>query len=730
MEQLLFLRKILLLTVFLFIPALGFTQVTQDWVARYNGPGDSHDGATAMVVDADGNVYVTGFSYASKPTDDTELFKDIATIKYNAAGEQVWAVRYNGSTNGADHAVDIALDSAGNVYVTGYSTDIDNETDDSDPRSRYDYVTIKYNANGDEQWVALYNGPGNGLDKATALEVDAAGNVYVTGFVYVAGLRYGGSTDYDYATIKYNTDGEVQWIKRYNGPSSLRDVANALALDSAGNVYVTGTSLSDADTFRQSAATIKYDANGNEVWIARYGAPEDVPSFYASDLALDAAGNVYITGYSWSARDSDGLPMYDYTTLKYNAAGELQWDRFFDSGKLAEYQPAPRDDFARALAVDAEGNVYVTGQTGNREEDPDNAFLTIKYSTEGDVLWTAPFDGPGGPQGGGGNDIVLDADGNVYVTGSITMTSEWQNTDYATIKYSPEGVQQWFITYNGPGNYIDNATAIALDAAGNVYVTGQSYLDDESVFYRDMDSEYTTIKYSQTSCTPPTPAIAVIPTSDVYTGGDPTKLYLGYGPQNVRLVASGSERYAWSPAEGLSTTTTVETVFTPTAAGTYHFTVTAFNGSCTATASITITVVDARCGTKGKVRVCHNGRTLCLPPQAARAHLRNHPNDRLGICGEAPVVEEEKVITVALRVYPNPWQDVAQVEFALDEDVKYSLELYSANGKMLCTVAQGYSKAGELVRQELQARKLQPGIYYFKLVTPNKVQTVRLVLKK
>ncbi|TPE43039.1 SBBP repeat-containing protein [Pontibacter mangrovi] len=592
MERLISLWKHLLLLVILITPFLGFSQVSQEWVAKYNGPGGSHDGATAMVVDSAGNVYVTGFSYAHKPNDDTEAFKDIVTIKYNTAGEQQWAVRYNGPANNADHPVGIALDSAGNVYVAGYSAG--NKTDVYDSRSGYDYVTIKYGANGNEQWVASYNGPGNGEDQATAMEVDAAGNVYVTGFVYVAGLNYGANPDIDYATIKYNTDGGLQWVKRYNGPLSLRDVANALALDTAGNVYVTGSSLSDTTvTRRNSAVTIKYDTEGNEVWTAKYGAPDDTPSVYAQDLALDATGNVYVTGYSWSERDSDGLDKIDYTTLKINIDGTLSWVRFFDSSKLYGATDASRDDFARALAVDAEGNVYVTGQTGNREEDPDNAFLTIKYNTQGDILWAKPYDGPGGPQGGGGNDIALDTAGNAYVTGSITIGPEWQNTDYATLKYSPEGKQQWLMTYNGPDNYIDNATSIALDASGHVYVTGLSYLKNGDVSYLDIDTEYATIKYSQALCTPPTLSISVIPDSATYTGGDPSTILLGYGHQRVTLQASGAEQYVWSPAEGLSDTTVADPVFSPTAAGTYVFTVTGRTDSCSAEASVTITVIQS-----------------------------------------------------------------------------------------------------------------------------------------
>jgi hypothetical protein len=728
MKRLIFLMKHMLLVNFLLIPVLGISQVTQEWVAKYNGSAGSYDGATAMVVDSAGNVYVTGFSFVSKSSIYDEIFKDIVTIKYNTAGELQWAVRYDGPANGADHPVDIALDSAGNVYVTGYSAG--SETDGSDYRSRYDYVTIKYDTNGGEQWVARYNGPGDGWDAAVALEVDIAGNVYVTGSVYVAGSSYGRGTDYDYATIKYNTDGVLQWVKRYNGPSNLRDMASALAIDEAGNVYVTGSSLRDTVSVRlgaESAVTIKYDTNGNEVWVASYSGPENMSSVYTADLALDTVGNVYVTGRSSSELDSDDLPMYDYTTLKYDTTGALQWARFYDS---VQHGAWGGDDFAHALAVDAEGNVYVTGQSGPREEDPDNAYVTIKYSTLGDELWIASFDGPGGPQGGRANAIALDAMGNVYVTGQSSISDGFSDVDYATIKYSPQGVQQWLMTYDGPGNYWDEAIAIGLDASGNVYVTGQSYVSDESVYYTVMDSEYATIKYSQTPCAPPTPSIALVPTSNVYTGGDPSTLYLGYGPQSVRLVASGGESYTWSPATDLSSTATAETVFTPTAAGTYTFTVTAYSGVCPATASVTIKVVDARCGTRGKVRVCHNGRILCLAPSAVKAHLRHHKNDRLGICSDEPAKEDVITVTIPLKVFPNPFGNWANVEFSLPVEGAYRLELYSANGKMLGVVAQGQGKEGQLVRLELKGEQLGEGIYYLKLITQDEVQTVRLVLKK
>jgi hypothetical protein len=133
--------------------------------------------------------------------------------------QQAWVARYNGPGNDYDGAVAIVLDSSGNVYVTG---------DSIGSGSGADYVTIKYNSSGEEQWVARYD---DGLgDAATALAVDSSGNVYVTGQSWSAK-----TSNYDYATVKYNTDGHEQWVARYDGPANDYDYPTGIAVDSSGS---------------------------------------------------------------------------------------------------------------------------------------------------------------------------------------------------------------------------------------------------------------------------------------------------------------------------------------------------------------------------------------------------------------------------------------------------------------------------------------------------------------
>lgn len=139
-----------------------------------------------------------------------------------------WVQRYNGPGNSSDVAQSMALDNMGNIYIAGRSTGIGSDID---------YSIIKYNSNGIQQWEKRYNGPGNGWDAARSIAVDVSGNVYVTGY------SDGGSSSWDYATIKYNSSGVQQWVQRYNGPiGNSIDEASSIAVDVSGNVYVSGSS--------------------------------------------------------------------------------------------------------------------------------------------------------------------------------------------------------------------------------------------------------------------------------------------------------------------------------------------------------------------------------------------------------------------------------------------------------------------------------------------------------
>lgn len=501
--------------------------VTQ-WIARYNGPGNDDDTPLTIVMDASGNVYVTGASIG--------LSYDYATIKYNSAGVQQWAARYNGTGNSEDVATALAVDGNGNVYVTGKSWGT---------TANHDYATVKFNSSGAQLWVNRYNGPANNFDGATALAIDAVGSVYVTGNsgtikynnlgiqqwlishdgttavfaidatnnVFVIGVkttsgyanfkynsagveqsvtRYsvtagipaakfvyaldGSNSVYmlgssnDYIASKYNSIGVLQWTARYNGAGYGLDQAVALAVDVDGNVYVTGWSQK-IKTVDRDFVTIKYNNAGVVQWMTWYNGSEnsnDVPVA----IAVDAGGNVYVAGSSRVMGAAD-----DYITVKYNRGGVEQW--------VARYNgPQKFDDRATALAVDAAGNVYVTGQS--QESSTNSDFATIKYSAAGIEQWAARYNGLGNFIDVS-NAIAVDAAGDVYVSGKSVGST--LISDYVTVKYNSAGTQQWIARYNGSGNYTDEAKALAVDASGNVYVTGFSLGSTTNY-------DYATIKYN------------------------------------------------------------------------------------------------------------------------------------------------------------------------------------------------------------------------------------------
>ena len=366
---------------------------------------------------------------------------------------QIWVARYNSPANGADEAGAIAVDNTGNIYVTGRSYD---------PITSHDYVTVKYNSSGVEQWVARYNGPIDYVDYTFAIAVDNVGNVYVTGD------SYSSVTNPDYATVKYDSSGIEQWVVRYDGPANGYDHASAIAVDNTGNVYVTGWSYSYSTLL--DITTIKYDSSGVEQWVARHDGPMNSWD-YAYAIAIDTTGYIYIAGESTV---SDTLT--DYVTLKYDLSGSLQWAVTYDGS-------AHSMDIAYAIALYNTNNVFVTGSSRGSGTAWD--YATVKYDSSGIEQWVARYNGPGN-SADDARAIVVDNMGNVYVTGSSFGYGD--NYDYATVKYDASGVERWVARYNGPGNDLDRASGLVLDNAGDVYVTGRSSGSGTSY-------DYATVKY-------------------------------------------------------------------------------------------------------------------------------------------------------------------------------------------------------------------------------------------
>ncbi len=657
------------LVVFLVLAtSVASAKVHEVWVARYDGPGNDTDEATALAVDADGNIYVTGESYGSGTRGD------YATVKYAPNGDTLWVRRYTGPGSYTDQANALAVDMSGNVYVTG----------ESFVSSGYpDYATVKYDADGNELWAARYNGPQDWWDQANAVAVDPSGNVYVTGYAGVLGHHM------DYATIKYDPNGDTLWVRLYGGAYNYDDFAHALAVDESGNVYVTGEAR---DVYYPDYTTIKYDSNGDTVWVRRYnGTGNHEDKAYA--LAVDRSGNVYVTGGS-----VEPSYRYDYATVKYDSDGNQLWVARYDG-------PAGSNDYARALVVDASGNVYVTGRSSGSGTYDD--YATIKYDPEGNELWVARYNGPGNWDDGA-TALAVDDSGNVYVTGTSCSDYSGELTDYATVKYNSSGDSVWAMRYTGPLGYYNNAADLALDASGNVYVTGMS--GDIN-----WNFDYTTIKYSQPdmwmSCdVSPWPVCRGrdVMFSVTYTNESGS-------PVNISAAFSGYSGYDCDPANQLIAIARNRTI--PTGVTTYYYYFRVPNSVQPGEYSISV-----------EHEYGGNPYTCCMNVDVIECSPW-----KTGANTEWELVETDRpevvlpTMTELHSNYPNPFNASTQFSYSLAEAGNVKLTIHNLGGQLVETVVDGHQQSGEY-QVIWDASEQASGIYFYSLSSGEFSETKRMTL--
>jgi hypothetical protein len=490
------------------LPALMRAEtVAQAWVQTYNGPANGSDLATAVAVDTSNNVIVTGVSSAARDVYDP----DYVTIKYPAPGVVLWTNRYNGPGNGFDYAQAIAVDGGNNVIVAGVS-DVGG--------FNYDYATIKYSSAGVPLWTNYYDGPAHSEEYLRALAVDGSNNVIVTG------NSPGITSGHDYATIKYSSAGVPLWTNRYNNWSGYlnNDLALAVAVDGSNDVIVAG--IATQGSYLADYLTIKYSSAGVPLWTNRYNGPdgrEDEPTA----VAVDGRNDVIVTGRSTGS----GLS-FDYATIKYSSSGVPLWTNRYDGA-------GEGGDYATAVAVDGSRNVIVTGYSYSNNY-ADSEFVTIQYSNEGVPLWTNRYNGPvNGSERA--YSVAVDPSGNVIVTGYSPGSGSGE--DYATIKYSGEGVPLWTNRYNGLGNGSDQAYGVAVDHTGNVVVTGWST-------GAGGDDDFATVKYVSVAWPPALTALGG-------TGGTFQLLVDDVLQPGTLVIEASTDLAAWAPVFTNTTPTNV-----------------------------------------------------------------------------------------------------------------------------------------------------------------------------
>ena len=287
-------------------------------------------------------------------------------------------------------------------------------------------------------WIATLGGSTGDIGRSIA--IDGSGNVYVAGYTTSQGA--GNS---DILITKYNTSGVIQWQRTLGG--TLNDYGYGIVVDSSGNAYVAGATLSQGAGSSDILIT-KYDTSGAIQWQRILGGTRD-DAGYA--IALDSSANVYVAGYTGAGAAND-----DLLVTKYNSSGTIQWQRTL-GGSV--------NDYGYGIALDSSANVYVAGYTRSQGAGSADMLIT-KYNTSGTIQWQRILGGTGAEVG---YCVAVDSSGNVYAAGSTTPVS---TSAIMITKYNTSGTIQWQRTLTGSVNAL--AYGIALDSSANVYIVGQA----------------------------------------------------------------------------------------------------------------------------------------------------------------------------------------------------------------------------------------------------------------
>jgi hypothetical protein len=430
------------------VEAQGETPLQFSWAQRGGGAGVQE--AHGVAVDPSGNVLVTGYFTGTCSIGNTNLtssgLEDIFLAKYDPSGNFLWARQAGGT--GDDYGLAVATDPSGNVFVAGafQNTATFSTTTLTSSRSN-DVFLVKYGPAGNLLWARRAGGNGN--EEANALAVDAAGNAYITG-AFDANATFGtislaNNTGSDEIFVaKCSSAGDFLWALKAGG--SLDDVGSGIGLDGATNVYVTGyfagtatfgsTNLTSAGTNDYPDIFLaKYDAAGNMLWVRQAGGPNDDRG---NGVAVDAAGNVSITGQfmGTAAFGSTNLIANgsgsDIFVSRYSSDGNLLWARRA-GGNNAIY-----GDAGFSIVTDTSSNLFATGYfSGNASFGSSNLIsagfqnvFCCKYDPAGNVLWVR---GAGGTLNDFGSGVAVNTQGNVVLAGfflsstitfdSITLTN-------------------------------------------------------------------------------------------------------------------------------------------------------------------------------------------------------------------------------------------------------------------------------------------------------------------
>ena len=375
----------------------------------------------------------------------------------------------------AEHGKGIAVDSDGNVYVTGLS-----KATWGSPVNPFvgddDVFIAKLNNNGELQWNTFIGSSDD--DQGYGIAVDGSGDVYVVGrsestWGSPVNAHMGNE---DVFAAKLNSSGVLQW-NTFMGDSQ-RDYGEGIAVDGNGNVFVTGSSeLTWGSPINPHAGQFdlfiaKLNSDGGREWHTFMGGSD---SDHGRGIAIDGSGNVYVAGYSyatWGSPINAFAGYFDGFASKLNSSGVREWHTFMGGSSW---------DYCMSIAVNGSSNIYIAGYSNKTWGSPVNVHegkedvFTAKLNSSGMLQWNT-FMGSSMKDNGGR--IVVDNSGDIFVAGYSDTT--WG----APVNPHAGYIDVFAAILNSSGvrlgntfmgcSILDQGGSIAVDGSGNFYVTGYS----------------------------------------------------------------------------------------------------------------------------------------------------------------------------------------------------------------------------------------------------------------
>ncbi len=329
----------------------------------------------------------------------------------------------------------MAIDSSNNIYIVGRT--------DTTGTSNYDIIIIKYDPQGVEQWVKIWDGGAS--EEAYSILIDNINEIYVVGMT-----NSYADPDGDMVIIKYDSNGNQQWNFTWGGTEL--DQARVIVKDSLNNYYIAGETRSYADV-DGDAILVKFDSNWIEQWNVTWGGSD---RDYAVSMEIDSNGDICIVGGSYSADPSPGEA--DVMILKYDVSGTLIWDE--DWGVSLTQRGSGID-------LDSNNNIYFVGWTFGSSGMKGHL---VKYDTNGNYQWERIW-GVDGVYGNSWTGLIIDSNDEIFISGYTTTHGPFTGEgDVILFNYDTSGNQNWYKTWGMPDQ--ESAICINMDSNHNLYLAG------------------------------------------------------------------------------------------------------------------------------------------------------------------------------------------------------------------------------------------------------------------